>query len=149
MERAGCSSWRRTLLAMVLVVASAAPSRGAGVAWREVPSELSGRSASPEVTLVAVDWSVVIELASATGPHPQGRRRLGTAEAVFDLPRIGATRCVLGTSVVFPLALQRKYPSLLALSGACDGGAQLSRGAPDRIAGEPERAVALQRFTDK
>jgi hypothetical protein len=30
-----------------------------------------------------------------------------------------------------------------------DGGAQLSRGAPDRIAGEPERAVALQRFTDK
>ena len=122
----GARLGRALAVISLAVVAAAAGARGARVAWREVPSEQSGRAASPEATLVALDWSVVIELAAETGPHPQGRRRLGAAEAVFELPRVGATRCVLDTSAVFPRALLLKFPSLLALSGACEGGSQLS-----------------------
>ena len=44
---------------------------------------------------------------------------------------------------------QRQEVGVLAGQASGDGGAQLPRGAPDRIARKAERAVTLQRFTDE
>ena len=80
---------------------------------------------------------------------------------VEDLASLG----IIQIAEALHLAVERRVPvdraaarfgfgqcqkiGMLARQACGDGGAQLSRGAPHRIAGQAERAVALQRLTDE
>ncbi len=74
---------------------------------------------------------------------------LGIAE-ISEPPHLAVERCVPVDAAPARIGLgQSQEIGMLARQARGDGGAQLSGGAPHRIAGQAERAVALQRLTDE